>query len=493
MTTIPEQVLQKTSFGELSVAEPTPIIQLQFTYNNNLRQVIPLPVNGASISNSDSHVVLSTAAAANNNAQLFSRALVRYNNGQGNVIKFTTVFSQGVAGSEQLAGIGNCCDGLMFGYDGTDFGFLRRRGGDAEIRTLEITTASSTAENVTITLDGNAVSVPVTASGDAATTAREIAEFIYLSTTTYGYAASPHGEFVTFIALDSGSHNGSFSLSGATTAVGSFSQDIAGANTVDDWTHQPDWNVDKFDGNGPSKMILNPQMGNVYKIVYQWLGYGHIDCFIEDQSTGDFQLAHSISYTNQHTETNLRNPSIPVFVQAKNTSNTSVITVRTPSLSAFVEGKDRNAGNLLTADSLRTEASTNEVPVLIIRNKTIYQNQQNRVEIKPLSISLVSSLIAVNNSVTFRVYLNAVIEGSPAYTDVDTNDSVMEFDIAGTSFNNGEKIGTFQLSSTESRPVNIADLDIKLIPSVTMLITAEIDKANAANQVGAVINWEELL
>jgi hypothetical protein len=493
MSRVPQQTLQQSAFGELITVEPTPIVQIQFTYGNNLLQVIPLPINGASISNTDSHAEVSTAAAVDNNAHILTRKFVRYNNGQGNKIEFTAIFSTGVAGSEQIIGLGNCCDGLMFGYNGADFGVLRRRGGEPEVRRLTITTASTTAENITITLDGQAESVAVTNSGDVATTAREIASAIYLSTTTYGWGAASSGADVIFVALDSGPHTGTYSLTGATTAVGTFAQDIAGVAAVDSWTSQTAWSVDNMDGSGPSKMTLDPTKGNVYKISYQWLGYGQISFFIEDQFTGDFQLVHTIEYTNQFTETSIKNPSAPIIVNAKNTTNNTVVTVRTPSIAGFVEGKDLKAGPRFSTESVKSFSGTTEVPMLILRNKLVFSGIFNRIELEPITASIGAAPNSVNTTTIFRFYIDATAEGGTSYQDVDTSNSSAEFDVASSSFFNGSLFLTEIISGNNSRSIDLEKLSVGLFPSSTLLITAEFSKSSVSNEASVTVNHKELV
>jgi hypothetical protein len=490
------QELLKTAFEELSVAENTPIVQVQFTYNNNTLQVIPLPVNGSSITNASGHAVLSTAASADNDAQLFTRKLIRYNNGQGNVIKFTGIFTTGVANSEQFIGIGNCCDALGFGYNGANFGVLRRRGGSSEVRTLTITTASSTNENITITLDGDAeTTVAVTNSGDTTTTAREIADHIYLSTSTYGWVATAHGDKVTFLSLDSGAHSGTFSLSSATTAVGTFAQDIAGVAATDSWIAQSSWSEDVMDGSGPSGMTLDPTKGNVYKVVYQWLGYGPIRYYIQDDGTGEFQLVHEIVYANQFTETTISNPSIPLFMQAKNTSNTTAITVKSPSIAGFVQGKDEKKGVPFSATSgAQTLSSTTETPIITLRNKVIYQGQLNRVEALPQIITVSFNPTAASNDTLIRVYQDATAEGGASYTDIDSDNSVSEFDISATSFSNGNLIYETSISGSSPIPaiIDLEALDISQIPTSTIMVTREHTAASSAVEI-ATINFKELV
>jgi hypothetical protein len=77
---------------------------------------------------------------------------------------------------------------------------------------------------------------------------------------------------VCFTSWNDTPRTGTYSLSSATTAVGSFAQTIAGVNPTDVWTAQTAWNgADIFDGNGLTSVTLDPTKGNVYQIAYQWL------------------------------------------------------------------------------------------------------------------------------------------------------------------------------------------------------------------------------
>jgi len=238
---------QKTAFGELLVAKLKPQIQADFSYNIN-PEVWHDHSNNGTASVDEHRMKLSTGAGANQSAQIQTRVAVKYNAGQGGLTRLTALFTTGVANSEQTAGIGDSTDGYFFGYNGSDFGILRRRGGHKEVRTLTITTASTTNENITITLDGDADStVTVTNSGVISTTANEIADHDYSSLGSGWEVHSDGDGTVKFVSYDSETHTGSYSLSG-TTAVGSYAQDIAGLAPTDTWTLQADTSQGAGDG-----------------------------------------------------------------------------------------------------------------------------------------------------------------------------------------------------------------------------------------------------
>lgn len=119
----------QTAFGELQVANLTPVAGWTFAYNVNTDLVTPAVTGSGTVTHSDNFAVLSTTAATSSTAQISTILPVRYIPGQGALARFTAIFTPGVAGSTQLIGVGNSEDGLFFGYNGTDFGILRRRAG----------------------------------------------------------------------------------------------------------------------------------------------------------------------------------------------------------------------------------------------------------------------------------------------------------------------------------------------------------------------------
>ena len=118
-----------TAFGEMLMAEMTPLLQLGFTYNL-LPQITVTDVTGSgTVTHADQMVVASTGAATNSSARLGSLIPVKYRPGQGVLLRFTGLFSPGVAGNTQMIGGFDSVNGMGFGYDGTDFGVFRRRAG----------------------------------------------------------------------------------------------------------------------------------------------------------------------------------------------------------------------------------------------------------------------------------------------------------------------------------------------------------------------------
>jgi len=117
----------RAAFGELSVAQDTPIDQIDFVYGINTQLSSNSTTNAATVTATNGMLILTTGAQVNSVATFTSKKYVKYRPGQGTKSRFTAMFTPGVAGSTQIAGImGGTTDAAAFGYNGTSFGVLYR-------------------------------------------------------------------------------------------------------------------------------------------------------------------------------------------------------------------------------------------------------------------------------------------------------------------------------------------------------------------------------
>ena len=423
----------KTSFGEAAVAQAHPVIQLKATYGVNDLEIEIHENNAGTVTNSSAMVNCSSGASANSEGSFHTREIISYKPGQGIMARFTAKYTTGVANNIQAAGIGSYGEMLGFGYNGTAFGIRHKHGGSPEVRTLTVTTASTTAENITITLDGTAeATVAVTNTGDTTLTANEIAAHDY-SNVGPGWHAYAVGSTVVFIAWDASARTGTYTLSGATTAVGTFAQTVVGVAATDTWVAQASWNGDDiFDGNGVTGVTLDPTKGNVFQVKFQYLGFGAIKYFIEDPNDGEMHLVHTIAYSNANTSPSLMNPSFPLRVESINGSNTSDIVCSTASMAAFIEGTHAYQGLRAGVKATATLATANETPLLTLGPKISQNGKVNQTKLK---FFLVSAAVNHNKPVTINYYRNATLTGA-SFTDFNA-DSGIHTDSAATAVSGG--------------------------------------------------------
>jgi len=262
-------------------------------------------------------------------------------------------------------------------------------------------------------------------------------------------------------------------------------------NSVDTWVAQTSWNGDKMNGAGgsanPTGITLDPTKGNVYQIAFQWLGFGQIVFAIEDPQTGLFVPVHRINYANANTVPSLLNPSFPIIWSVENTTNTTNITLKGASCCAEVEGKIEYLGPTNAIGNTKTSVTTTLTNILTIRNKSTYQSLTNRT---PINILKYSVSVDGNKPAEFQLVKNTTLGGTPAYTDISTNTSVIEYDTAGTTVTGGQVIDFATLAASGSvSEAGTETTDIILLPGESL--TLAVNATSSTTDVTAAIRWVE--
>ena len=499
----------RTAFGELAVAEKTPQVQAKFPYNINEDIVLTRTNNASStVTQSGGVAIVTCAAAASARSQLRTLDVIRYGPGQGAEFLGTCAFTTGVANSTQILGPGNGDEGFFFGYNGTDFGILRRARGELEIRSLTITSgADAGGGDFIITMDGDAVTVTVAADD----TISEVVAAIVAASDDFSNAGrgweAHTGDNVTvqFISYVAENAAGTFSFADTDSGVtaGAFNQAttvIQGAAPTDTWTKQTACTVDAMGGSGPSRISLAAGVSgentldinnlNVFQIQYQYLGAGQVNFCIEDPNTGYFQVVHEIKYTGTSTDPTIANPTLHLSLIAQTESGYAggALVMRTSSLSGFIEGKEALLGIRHSANNTKTTTGTTEVNVLTIHNQIDWQSGRNKVFVYPDYMTIASE---AGKTVTILIRVNPTeIGGTVSYTDVESNHSVMQFDTAGTTVVNGEVRLPFTLSGIGEAIIDLKSMNMFLRPGDRWTITASLSSgADAPVTVG--ITWLE--
>jgi len=262
-------------------------------------------------------------------------------------------------------------------------------------------------------------------------------------------------------------------------------------DSVDTWVAQADWNGDKMDGTGgasnPTGQNLDPTKGNVYQINFQWLGFGLIEFAIEDATTGRFVPVHQVRYANANTVPSLLNPSFPILWSVENTTNNTNITLKGASCVGEIEGKIEYLGPTNAIGNSKAGVTTTLTNIITIRNKSTYQTITNRTPINLLKYSI---SVDGNKPAEFQLIKNTTLGGTPSYTDISTNTSVIDYDTAGTTISGGQVIDFGTLGATGSASESgTSTTDIILLPSETL--TLAVRASATTTDVTAAIRWVE--
>jgi len=482
---------QTTAFGSIEVAQIRPEVQIDAVYG--LRDKTDTEVftaTGGTVTAPNTgtgyEYRCKTGTSVGGYGLIRSRRAVAYRPGEGTILRWTARYDTPVALSAQRSGGITSGVELSFGYDGTDFGILKRTGGALEIQTLTITGAAGGSETATITLNGVAYSVSLT-SGTAAHNAFEIASDSDFAAGS-AWRAFQNGDTVTFLAQSTGDKTGTMSFS-SSTATGSLVETAAGATEADTFVEQADWNIDKMDGTGYSQMILDPQKGNVYQIRFQYLGYGAITYYIEDADSGKFVPVHRIQYANNNTSPSLSNPSLKIGWFAASLGSTTDLEMHGASGMIGVEGQQqpRRLPDAQVAD--KSNVGTSFTNILTIRNRATFQGRVNLSEALP---TLTNVAVDGTKISEYQVILNATLGGEPNWTYEDEDHSIIEYDTAGTTATlngNSQLVTAGVLGKTSSGTVNFIDYDLHIVPGDT--ITIAVKTTSGSTDAAASITWLE--
>lgn len=474
-------------FGSIHTESLDPVFQHDAVYGVNASNMLATTNASGTVTASDSAFVCTTGTTIYGAGSLQSRERMIYRPGQGAVGRFTALFTTGVASSYQVAGFGHAEDGVYFGYKGTQFGILYNSRGKREVRTLTITTKSSTAENAVVRLDGTNFNVAVTNGASTVTTAYEISQGTYT-----GWKAEAVGSTVIFVADSVGAKvTGTFTLTGS-TVVGSFATTSVGQAVTENFIPQASWNGDKMDGTGPSGVTIDPTKFNVFQIQIQYLGAGALVFQVESAHEGnnpDWVTVHSILLPNTLTQTSFGNPTFPFTMSAYSAGSTTNLTVKCGSLMGSNEGARRVHGDRLSyTNTLTTVGPTNYQCIFTIRNTRYHQGRTNQSVIKLLSVA---AALKHTNPCTIFIFRNATLTGSPNFAQYSSN-SVGYYDTAATTCtiaNNNQLIWSGSLGDTGNLAFQFSE-DIRLQPGETWTLAARSSTGTPSYVIGS-INTKE--
>ena len=266
--------------------------------------------------------------------------------------------------------------------------------------------------------------------------------------------------------------------------------------TVNIFYPQSSWTLDVCDGsnssNNKSGMKIIPQYGNVFEIDMTYLGYGNILFKTYNPSTSEWFYCHTIQYANANTSPSVINPSLPLFWQTINSTNTTNVQMFPTCGALFSEGLEKLTGSKYGVDNSKSINSIGITNILTLSATTIFKTYTNKAQIRLKSISVCSDANATNfaSVSTLQCIKNPTLGGSPSYTNIDVNNSITSYDIAGTTVSGGIVEFNTILGKQDNTLLDVTDLDIILIPGDIMSFAIKTTTTNAQT-FGVAVNWGE--
>lgn len=466
-----------SAHGDKLVAESIAITQVSAEYGFPASMLIG--ALGGSVTTSDGVFNISTGTGANNVSAAISSREANHRPGQGLSCIISTVFAEALPDLTQQGGFISSEASYSFGYNGTEFGVLEAYDGVQEHQELTVTTAATGAETATVTLDGVAYSVPLTAS-TTQQNAYEIAK--YLEANEPRYRATSNDSVVTILATLPDFGGGSFSFSSA-TAVASWVQISAGALPTESWTPKADWNKN-------NTYPIDPQKLNTYKIQVD----GNINFYVKGIGDSGYILVHTINRLNSATGLVIKNPTFRVGWGIRNKGSVVDSTMKGVYASSFNEGyidvntlpfSDTNT-QLAVDVAGAGEIGTN---VLALRSRTVFGGVPNRAEILPQILSFGTG---ANKTAIFQIVANPTVATGESleWGYLDETNSVMESAKNKVQITGGNVVASFSVTSGGL----VFDID-KLIPYQVpfsyFAIVAKLSAAGTPSEMIVNATWKE--
>ena len=510
IVTVAQSDVAVTAFDEPLSIGITPVIQADAMYGLDPDFWVTTQLNNGNVSvTTDTTWLVQSGTSAGGYARLATAKYMTYQPGQGSMFRWTASFTTaGGANTKAAFGIDNIVqntgpidreDGYSFGYSGSTandasrkIGILHRYAGRAETRTLTVTVAPTGAQTATVTLNGVAYTISLTASTSVNYTANQIANALKaIPALDNTWDLEGCNGIVTFTYYSPGAKSGTYSFSSSgtgTLAAGTFSQTYAGATPTDTWTYVDSWdNQDiQFD---PTKL-------NVFGVDFRWLGAGRVRFFMEDPATGKMVLIHTQRWASQHLVPHLNKPSLRLTYRS-GTTNPAItpsenVIVRGASVFGGIQGMINQTGSSQAWYNIDSTTRAKDIVwhLISLQNPLVRGGNVNKSSIivqtltvaaqgnDPSVVYIVKNAKGLSDVLVFQSMPNSTTARFVQYSA-----SALTEDLSLDNVNNVQTLGINGTAQFDLIPYNLS-----LSPGET--VSVFISSSNALNRTAVGITWK---
>lgn len=262
---------------------------------------------------------------------------------------------------------------------------------------------------------------------------------------------------------------------------------------IENTTASP-WNIDRFNGKGPSGLTLDVTKANA--LVIDCVGYNAAKVRFGFLLDGQIFYAHEVNNLNSLTSFALGGMSLPLRYEIENTGTAAgTNTMKASSCVVYNEdGGSMEVGYQFTANMGTTSLGvTTRRPVLSIRPKTTFNSITNRGHVHLQRYAM----IAKTNDAFFELVRNGSLTG-PSWVSAGSN-SITEYDTTATDISGGDIIDSGHLVSgtgsfSEGQAVNFLGrlaLTNNLAGTTTDILTLVMTSMSGTTNVSTSMTWEE--
>ena len=262
---------------------------------------------------------------------------------------------------------------------------------------------------------------------------------------------------------------------------------------------QADWNVDKLDGTGPSKITLDITKAQIMWSDMEWLGVGSVR--IGFVINGQFVVCHIFHHANLIESTYITTASLPLRMEITNTSATSGASKLKHICNSVMSeggyelrGTQQGIGTTITLPRSLPTAGT-YYPVVALRLKTTGQR------LDAIAILSAASFLGLSNGVNYnwRITQRPTVTGG-SWVSAGANSSV-EYNLTGTAVSGGRILAQgYSAANNQSRsPVELLkealfrfQLERDPFPVIPYAMVLEVAASSNSSTCHASLDWEEI-
>lgn len=262
---------------------------------------------------------------------------------------------------------------------------------------------------------------------------------------------------------------------------------------------QDEWNIDKLDGLGTSKVVFDATKAQIFFIDLEWLGVGSVRCgFVID---GRLIHCHSFHHANIITSTYMTTASLPIRYEIENTaataSNSSLKQICSTVITEGgyeLHGENYSYGLEPTAVGQYALATAGTYyPVLSIR---LHPDRLDAI-----AVPTDADIVPINNGFyKVKVYKNGTFTGG-TWANVNSTSSVQYQSNTSATYSGGELIFSSYLTATTQasssfnfgRELFNYQLERNGLTDTPLDFTITVASGTNSSNVLATMTWQEIV
>lgn len=246
-------------------------------------------------------------------------------------------------------------------------------------------------------------------------------------------------------------------------------------SVVNNAVEQASWNIDKFNGTGPSGITLDPTKAQILLMDLQWLSVGRVRVGFDID--GVIYYAHEFKNANVLTVPYMTTANLPVRYECENTVGAAGSgTLKQICCAVISEGGfESDRGYTFSASNgITTIGVTTRRPILSIRPKATFNSIVNRAQIELIDYSA----YAITNAAYMEIVWGGTLTGA-SFASVNAS-STVEQDVAASSISGGLVIQNIYVAAGGSGAGAFSTASSQNF-SNRLPLTLDIDGANPTN------------